>query len=210
MASLSALFDALWATAFSLWGSPVTWAEIAAFVLSLWMVERNVRVSVWAWPLAIAASGLSLALFARSGLYGESALQALFIAVSLWGWWQWRGGHQGVEAGRPMTRLTVKHAWAVAACTLIAWPLVGWLLQRHTDSTVPFFDALLTTASVAGQWLLARKHPENWLVWLAVNLASIALFAGKGLGLMALLYAVFAVLSWVGWRAWTRPVGRAQ
>jgi nicotinamide mononucleotide transporter len=39
-------------------------------------------------------------------------------------------------------------------------------------------------------------------VWLAVNLFSLVLFAFKGLWLTVLLYAVFALLSVVGWRAW--------
>jgi nicotinamide mononucleotide transporter len=45
---------------------------------------------------------------------------------------------------------------------------------------------------------------ENWAVWLFVNLFSIGLFAYKGLWLTTLLYAVFAALSVVGWRAWSR------
>jgi nicotinamide mononucleotide transporter len=67
---------------------------------------------------------------------------------------------------------------------------------------VPYLDALPTAGSVAGQFLLGRKLIENWLVWLAVNLFSIGLFAVKGLWLTALLYALFALLSIAGWRAW--------
>jgi nicotinamide mononucleotide transporter len=37
-----------------------------------------------------------------------------------------------------------------------------------------------------------------------VNLISIGLFVWKGLWLTALLYALFALLALVGWRAWTR------
>ena len=58
--------------------------------------------------------------------------------------------------------------------------------------------------SVAGQFLLGRKLVENWAVWLLVNLVSITLFAVKGLWLTVLLYALFAGLSVVGWRAWRR------
>ena len=37
-----------------------------------------------------------------------------------------------------------------------------------------------------------------------MNLVSVVLFAVKGLWLTVLLYAIFAVLSVVGWRAWRR------
>jgi nicotinamide mononucleotide transporter len=80
--------------------------------------------------------------------------------------------------------------------------VLGFALRRFTDTDVPFFDALPTAGSVAGQWLLGKQFVENWPVWLGVNLISVALFAYKGLWLTVLLYALFAVLSVVGWRAW--------
>jgi nicotinamide mononucleotide transporter len=60
--------------ALTLWGSPVTWVEIVAFVLSLWMVLCNLRVKVLGWPLAIISSVLYALLFAAGKLYGEAAL----------------------------------------------------------------------------------------------------------------------------------------
>ncbi len=191
------------APAFVLWGSPITWLEIVAVVLSLAMVWCNLRVNVTAWPLAIAASALYGLLFASSRLYGEAALQLLFIVVAFWGWWQWLRGRGG--DGRPLRVHRMSQRPAVG----IALPHAGWrgrcwawVLDHHTDSDVPYLDALPTVGSVAGQFLLGRKLIENWLVWLAVNLFSIGLFAIKGLWLTALLYAVFAVLSVVGWQAW--------
>jgi nicotinamide mononucleotide transporter len=91
---------------------------------------------------------------------------------------------------------------ALGAATLAAWPLLGLLLSRATDSDVPYFDALPTVGSLAGQLLLARKCVENWPVWVGVNVISVALFAYKGLWLTVLLYALFTVLALVGWRRW--------
>ena len=82
--------------------------------------------------------------------------------------------------------------------------MLGWLLDRLTDSDVPYLDALPTVGSVAGQLLLGRKLVENWPVWLLVNGVSLVLFAVKGLWLTVVLYALFALLSVVGWRAWHR------
>lgn len=200
---------ALLQPAFTLLGSPVTALELAAFAASLAMVAANMRVHPVAWPLAIAASLAYALLFADSRLYGEASLQLFFVAVSLWGWQQWLRG-RGVD-GQPLRvhRLTARQRLAIAAATLAAWPLLGLLLARITDTDVPYFDALPTVGSVTGQVLLARKALENWAVWLAVNLVSVALFASKGLWLTALLYALFAALSVAGWRAWQRQLGDA-
>jgi hypothetical protein len=103
-----------------------------------------------------------------------------------------------------LRRMTVQQRRLVAAVTLAAWPALGWVLDHATDSELPYFDALPTVGSVAGQLLLGLKRVENWLVWLAVNVLSVALFAYKSLWLTAVLYALFAALSVIGWRAWTR------
>ena len=89
------MLDALqpfFAAAFTLWGAPVTWLEIVAFLLAVAMVVFNIRVNPIAWPLAMASSLLYFALFWNSRLYGEANLQLLFIAVAGWGWWQWLAG----------------------------------------------------------------------------------------------------------------------
>lgn len=198
------------AAAFHMLGSPVTWLEIVAFWLSVAMVLANMRVKPVAWPLAITASLLYALLFADARLYGEAGLQLVFVAVALWGWWQWLRARDGTGQPLRVSRLHPRHRLIALGATLAAWPLLGWLLDHATDSDVPYFDALPTVASITGQILLARKHTENWPVWLAVNIVSVALFAHKGLWLTVVLYALFAVLSLQGWRAWQRIEGQAH
>lgn len=199
-----ALLDPLLAAAFTLLGSPVTWLEIVAFGLSLWMVVCNMRVNPLAWPLAIAASLLYGVLFMDSKLYGEAGLQLFFVAIAGWGWWQWRFGTQDGGAPLVVRALGWQRLRWISALALLAWPLLGLLLDKATDSDVPYFDAFPTVLSVAGQWLLGRKYIENWPIWVLVNVVSVGLFASKGLWLTALLYALFALMALAGWRAWAR------
>ena len=188
--------------AFTLWGSDVTWLELVAFALSLWMVACNMRVKVLGWPLAMSSSALYALLFVNSKLYGEAGLQLLFVVVAAWGWRQWLRGQGEAGQGPGVQRMPPRELAHALALTLAAWPLLGWSLARLTDSDVPYLDALATVGSVTGQILLGRKRLENWAVWLAVNLFSVGLFASKGLWLTVLLYALFAALSVAGWRAW--------
>lgn len=192
----------LLAPAFSLWGSPVTWLEGVAVVTALVMVAANMRVHPVAWPLAIASSLMYALLFADAKLYGEATLQWAFVAVAFWGWWQWLRGRGADGLALQVQTLAPRRRWAIAAATLLAWPLLGLLLDRATDSDVPYLDALPTVGSLAGQFLLARKYVENWAVWAVVNVFSVGLFLYKALWLTAGLYLLFAVLSVLGWRAW--------
>lgn len=192
----------LLAPAFTAFGSPVTWLEIVAFVMALAMVAANLRVHVVAWPLAIGSSLLYALLFAQFRLYGEAGLQLFFVAVALWGWWQWLRGTGDDGRALRVRWLSPRQRWQAAAATLAAWPLLALLLRHTTDSDVPWWDALPTVASITGQLLLGRKCVENWPVWVGVNVVSVALFAYKGLWLTVLLYTLFAVLALWGWRVW--------
>ncbi len=204
MQSLLHALQPLFAAAFTLWGSPVTWLEAVAFVLALAMVLFNIRVDPTGWPLAIASSLLYFALFWNSRLYGDAGLQIFFAAVALWGWWQWLRGTQADGSALQVRRLGARGRWVALAALAVAWPATGAFLKHFTDTDVPWWDAFPTAASVVGQWLLGRKYVENWPTWIAVNVVGVALFAYKGLWLTVILYAVFTALSVLGWRAWAR------
>jgi nicotinamide mononucleotide transporter len=141
-------------------------------------------------------------IFGESKLYGDASLQVFFAVVGLWGWYQWLRGHRADGSQLHVARLKPRGlVLTVLACALL-WPVTGWFLAHYTDTDVPWWDAFPTALSVVGQFLLGRKFIENWIVWVAVNVVSIALFAYKGLWLTSGLYAVFIVLSFVGWREW--------
>jgi len=194
----------LFADAFTLWGSPTSWLEVLAFVLAVAMVVYNIRVNPIAWPLAIISSLLYFALFWKSRLYGEASLQIFFAAIAFWGWWQWLRGRQDDGSLLRVRLLPARIRWVLLATFIVAWAAMGAFLKTFTDTDVAWADALPTTGSVIGQWLLGRKHVETWPVWVMVNLASVVLFAYKGLWLTVLLYAVFIPMSVAGWRAWLR------
>ena len=200
----------LLAPVFALWGSPVTWLELLAVVLSLVMVVCNVRVNVTAWPLAITASLLYFVLFWHHRLYGEASLQLFFVAVASWGWWQWLRGREADGSALHVRWLPRRQRWRLLAAVALAWPLLGAVLLHATDTDVPWWDSLPTAGSLAGQWLLGRKYVENWPAWAAVNAVSVGLFAWKGLWLTTLLYLLFLLMSLWGWRAWARLAAAAQ
>ena len=190
--------------AFTLWGAPVTRLELIAFALALAMVACNIRVNPLGWPLAIASSLLYFGLFWSSLLYGEASLQIFFALIAAWGWWQWLRGTRADGSALRVRKLGTRSRWIALIVLAVAWPATGAFLAAATDTDVPWWDAFPTAGSVIGQWLLARKYVENWPTWLVVNVVSVVLFAYKGLWLTAMLYAIFILLSIVGWRAWNK------
>jgi nicotinamide mononucleotide transporter len=198
--------DALFAEAFTLWGSPTTWLEVVAVLLSLVMVGCNIREIHWGWPLAIVASLLYFVLFWRHRLYGDASLQVFFAVVSAWGWWQWLRGVRPDGTALRVSRLT-RRGWMITlALCAVLWPATGLFLKTFTDTDVPWWDAFPTAVSLVAQFLLGRKYLENWVLWFVVDVVSVGLYAYKGLWLTVGLYAVFVALCVVGWREWKQRV----
>jgi len=210
MDDLLQLLQPLLTPAFTLLGSPITWTEVLAFVMAVWMVICNMRVHVLAWPLAILSSLLYFLLFWNGKLYGEASLQLMFAGLAVWGWWQWLRGKDDQGQQLRVRRLSPRGLGAAVLLTLLAWPVLGLFLHHQTDSTLPYWDALPTVASLLGQWLLGRKYQENWSVWVVVNIVSVTLFAYKGYWLTVVLYAVFIPMSVAGWRAWQKQLPTAS
>ena len=64
-------------------GFATTPLELISFVLALTTVALNIRQNHWAWLFAIISSAAYGFVFFESRLYGDMALQLLFISVVL-------------------------------------------------------------------------------------------------------------------------------
>lgn len=182
---------------------PMSRLEIVAVATGLWSVACYVRESVWAWPAGLINVALSIALYWHSGLYAETALQAIFVWLQLYGWWQWLHGG-ALHTGVVIVRTSRGQALALVYLALAAIIPVGYSLDRWTDSTVPWWDTVPVVLSLVAQWMISKKLLENWMVWIAVDLISIPLFIHKELYLVAGLYGVFLILCILGLLAWRR------
>ena len=60
-------------------------------------------------------------------------------------------------------------------------------MDRWTDAASPFVDAATTVSALLATWMVARKLLENWLYWIAIDLASIGLYLSRDLSLTATL-----------------------
>lgn len=175
--------------------------ELLAVVTSALAVWFSVRRRIATWPASIVAVSAYLVVFVRERLYADAALQIVFLAQSIYGWWAWTGAERRAE---PPVRVLGRR-WRVATIAGVALAALGagTLLDRQTDAAAPYWDATASLTSLAANQLLARRVLENWLLWMAADVVYVGLFAWKGLYASALLYVVFfgmCVAGLVGWR----------
>jgi nicotinamide mononucleotide transporter len=164
-------------------------------------VVLMVRRSLWAFPVGLVAVTVQGILFFGAKFYADAALQIFFFGALAWGWWNWgRAAAGGTEL--PVTRLSWGgRAWVIAAVVVatVAWALAA---RRWTDAVMPWRDAFIAMAQVAGQVLQARKQIENWAWFTAANLVAIPAYFSAELAFTALLFGIYLGLGLLGWRAW--------
>jgi nicotinamide mononucleotide transporter len=175
--------------------------EIAGTVLGVAYVLLAIRENAWCWPIGIGNALLFLLVTAASRLYGQAALQAVYVVVSVYGWYEWRHGGEGRTA-LPVSRTPRGWAAGLAAAWLAATLGGGLVLKHHMADPVPFVDAGTTALSLVAQWMATRKWLENWLVWMAVNVASVPMFLSQQRFAMAAFYALLLFMAVFGYREW--------
>lgn len=183
------------------------WVEIVAVAFGLVSVWLSARERIAAWPTAIVNVGIFFFLFWEAKLYADSVLQLVYLALSAYGWWAWL--HGGANRAPLAVRRAGARVWTIGLpATLVGGLLLGALLDRFTDSPVPYLDALLTAASLLAQWMMTRKLLENWIIWIVADIVYVPMFVTRELPFTAIQYAVFLGLAVMGYVGWRRSIAR--
>lgn len=189
-------------SAATLLASPRAW-EALAMLLAIAYLLLAARQSLWCWYCALVSTAIYTVLLLDVQLLMDSALNAYYMAMAVYGWWQWRGGlHTG--GGLAVSTLSARTHAGIIATILVLTLASGTLLARHTMAAWPYVDSFTTWASVITTVMVARKVLENWLYWVVIDAVSVVLYIDRGLLLTAGLFAAYTVIAILAWRSWQR------
>jgi nicotinamide mononucleotide transporter len=184
----------------------IEWIAAALGVINISLLIFR---SVWNFPFGIAMVVLYIFVFFEKRLYAEAGLQVFFILAQLWGWWLW------IKVGGEDDRVPVRWLdWLSRGVWIMVTAAVsvnlGWAMHSFTNAALPYADAAIAGASVAAQILLAYRRIENWVLWILIDVAAVALYIDRGLYPTAGLYGGFLVLSLIGLKEWIEAERRAR
>lgn len=165
--------------------------------------------SLWNYPVALVAVAIYAAVFFEARLYSDALLQGFFFAANVYGWANWSRSRR--DAGEVVVGGLDSQArarWLGGG--IAAWLVWSALMHRYTDASYPWWDGAIAIASVAAQLLQARRAIESWWVWIAVDVASVPLYAAKGLWFTAGLYSALLGLAVWGLIDWQRSAVRQR
>ena len=178
--------------------------EIVAAILAVAYLVLAIRQRLECWAAAFVSSCLYVWVFFGARLYMESALNAFYAAMAIYGFRQWQHGRGRVVLAVsrwPMSR------HLVGLLGVIGLALVNcYFLTRFTPAAKPLVDSMVTWSSIFATFLVARKVYENWHWWLVIDSVSLCLYFNRHLYLTMLLFALYLVLIVIGMRQWRRTL----
>jgi nicotinamide mononucleotide transporter len=182
--------------------------EILGFLtgaVNVWLLARQ---NIWNWPVGLANNALYVAVFLSAGLYGDAALQVVYITLGIYGWWTWahHRSHDGAHPELSVSRTSRKTWIWLTPVTIAAAFALALFLRRFTDSTVPGWDGFTTALSLAAIYGQTKKYLESWWIWIAADVIYIPLYVYKHLLLTSALYFVFFLLCVMGLREWSKAL----
>lgn len=185
---------------------PNAWRfETIGTVFGLVCVILTIQRNIWSWPTGIVNIVLFFFMYLLAGLYADVLNMVVMFGLSVYGWHQWLRGRRDdgpLVVGTAPARLRL----ASLAVIALGSPALGFGLSHLPRVSFPYWDSFIFVASLVAQWGLARKYVENWVLWIAVDLVAIPVYAAKDLRAAAVLYFVFLILATCGLIGWVRAL----
>ncbi|WP_127470308.1 nicotinamide riboside transporter PnuC [Thiomicrorhabdus aquaedulcis] len=195
------------------------WEWLAAGLGILYVILAA-KESIWCWPAAFISTAIYTWLFWSGLLPMQALLNAYYLIMAVYGFIIWRG-HKPRTANSPLPQASVTSLQSPPAQTNLvistrSWPFhvafvcvgvllsvgIGGYLATFENVRLPYLDATVTVFSVMNTVLMARKVLENWLYWIIIDSAAIALYWQTGYYVTIVMFSVYLALAVYGYLHW--------
>lgn len=177
--------------------------EVLAALLSVLYLLLALRENIACWYAAFFSTIIYSVLFWDVQLLMDSGLQIYYMAMAVFGWYEWRQ-HGPREDTRPIRLWPIHYHIATLGLIVVLSIGSGYWLSHHTNASWPYMDSFTTWASVITTFMVATKVLENWLYWIVIDAFGMILYLDRGLYLTALLFAVYIVIAGFGFFTWLK------
>jgi nicotinamide mononucleotide transporter len=195
---------------FELLGYRMSLLELLAVITGLAAVWFAARANIITWIFALVNAFLFFILYYQVNLYSAMVLQIFFFCNAIYGWYNWR--RKRTDGDEPVTMMKHKHRVIWVAFLFGGAIALGSVMNRihlwlpdlfSEEASFVYTDAMIAVMSIIASLLLAKLKLENWVLWILVNIMSIAMYAMKGVMLVSIQYVIFlfmAVYGIIEWR----------
>ncbi len=180
---------------------------VVAGIISVWFSRRE---NILVYPVGLVNTILFVYISMKGSLYGEASVNLYYTVMSIYGWILWSKRNDRNEVMLHIT-FSTKKEWLqqilfFAAFYIAIYFSLVYLKNVFYSNTIPLADAFASATAYTGMWLMAKKKMENWIWWIATNIASIPLYYTKGYAFTSVQYVVLLVMAVDGWILWRKKV----
>jgi len=182
------------------------WVSTITQVASVWYARKN---NVLVYPTGIIGVLLAACVYfflVDPPLYADGALNIYYFFMSVYGWYNWVQKKDAGDDVYPISWCSTKERWTGIGFFLFFWILIYVVLTHFTNSNTPLLDSLVSASAVTAMWWMAKRKIENWHAWIFSNIVAIPLNFYKGLMLFTLMYILFLLMAWWGYKEWKTKV----
>ena len=178
--------------------------EVLGVVFSILYLFFSIRQNILLWPMGIISALLYMVVFYQSKFYADMGLNGYYFFISIYGWILCRQTDKDPAKELSVTRIHLRMAGLLLVITVLSFFGIGVILDKFTDSPIPYWDAFTTAVSFTATWMLARKILEHWILWIIVDLVSMGLYLYRGLYPTLVLFAIYSTMAVIGYFEWRK------
>lgn len=182
------------------------WISTITQIASVWYARKN---NVLVYPTGIV--GVLLAAYVyffliHPPLYADASLNIYYFIMSMYGWYNWVQKKDSSHYTYPISWCSKKELAAGVGFFFFFWAVIYLVLVKLTNSNTPLLDSLVSASAITAMWWMAKRKIENWHAWIFSNIIAIPLNFYKGLMLFTLMYILFLLMAWWGYKEWKTKV----
>lgn len=183
--------------------------EFFALVFGIVAVYFNSREKIWGWPTGIIGVVLSGILFYDARLYSDLILHIMYFVLGFYGWYEWLYGGKN-KSEKKVSTLSPGVLVGLMLAGAVGVGAIGYFFDNYTDADLAYWDAFTTSFSLVGQYMLAKKKIENWILWLVVDAVAAGIYLYKELYMLSILYFLYLGLATYGFINWKKSLQKNQ
>ncbi|CDH33554.1 nicotinamide riboside transporter PnuC [Xenorhabdus bovienii] len=196
-----------------------------AGLLCIWLASQEKIIN---YLFGLINVSLFAVIFFQIQLYASLLLQIFFFAANIYGWYAWSRVNEQKQMELKIRWLNPKQTITVAAVSIFAIlvmmfnidQIFGYMakivvlalqgmgfniaMPALEPDAFPFWDSVMTVLSIVAMVLMTRKHVENWLVWVIINVISVVIYFYQGVLAMSLQYIILTGIALNGARLWIK------
>ena len=122
--------------------------------------------------------------------------------MAVYGFILWKEDEHGETLA--ISRWPLKKHILFISLGLVGGLFLGYLSEPYAGAKFAYHDAFIMVFSGIATWMMAKKVLENWLYWMVIDSAAIALYYKSGYYATIILFLLYVILAFYGYASWRK------